>query len=144
MSKEPKFVKLTSPLVPQVQQFLKTHARESLSFGQLLAYCVHPNTTAFVLLNSEDSTIVGFIGGQGDESQGKIDILCVHSEYRQLGWGEQLVVKFMSTHALANYALEVRQSNKKAQRLYKRLGFSEKDVMPAFYRNEDALVMHLG
>lgn len=76
--------------------------------------------------------------------------LCVHPDWRCHGYGSMLL-----EHAIAHARhlgcevmfLEVRPSNSDAARLYRKRGFDEIGVRPAYYRaeggREDAVVMRL-
>lgn len=78
--------------------------------------------------------------------EGHIANVAVHPQARGRGLGEALVRYIMAAcRALGggSMTLEVRRGNVAAQRLYRRLGFSEAGCRPHYYddNGEDALIM---
>lgn len=89
--------------------------------------------------------VIGYIGVQvlGDELN--LLKIAVLPQYRNLGVGfklMQLTFDFKAQNNLKNYFLEVRQSNERAQKLYKKFGFATKSQREKYYDDgETALVM---
>jgi [ribosomal protein S18]-alanine N-acetyltransferase len=74
--------------------------------------------------------------------------LAIHPDHRRRGIGEELARWVLSRgqeKGARTAALEVRESNRPARRLYEKVGFKEIAVRPGYYRNpkEDALIMLL-
>ena len=104
-------------------------------------------TTFFVA--SSGYLLAGFVVGgledTGDEVYGHICNIAVSKAFRNAGLGKLLVRRIEHQFALESASgvqLEVRVSNKKAQRLYKKLGYQDVFRIVQYYANgEDALVM---
>lgn len=82
----------------------------------------------------------------GDEVH--IVTIATHPEYRRCGLGEHLLLQIIEqvrSEGAALITLEVRVSNRAAQRLYAKLGFVEVGRRRAYYQDngEDALLMTL-
>lgn len=93
-----------------------------------------------------DGKIVGYSGFRFVLDEGHITTLAVHPDYRGRGIGTSLVSKLIESAKNKNIKrlfLEVRESNKVAQKIYKKLGFKVIDRRREYYQNpvEDALVM---
>ena len=72
--------------------------------------------------------------------EGHIVSIAVHPAYRRRGIGTGLVAEVLKR--TAGYArVEVRESNERAKKFYKHLGFSLQTIIPGYYSDEDALVM---
>jgi [ribosomal protein S18]-alanine N-acetyltransferase len=92
--------------------------------------------------------IVGFIGLWYMASEVHVINLAVHPDFRRRGIGELLLIRAveLSIHLRAILiTLEVRPSNKAAQALYAKYGFTERGVRKAYYldNREDAVIMTL-
>lgn len=81
-------------------------------------------------------------------SEAHILNLCVHPTARRFGYGRQLLNSLLikaHDHDVDRAFLEVRPSNQVALHLYKRAGFVEIGVRPAYYQaaagREDAIVL---
>lgn len=90
--------------------------------------------------------IVGFVLGVVERAyEARILILAVDEDHRQRGAGSELVKLFIERFrrgGVRRVKLEVRVSNTPAIRLYERLGFERKKVLPAYYADgEDAYLM---
>ena len=89
--------------------------------------------------------IVGFVGIWNEDSKFHIVNIAVHPDYRKKGIGSKLMQFVISlarqSHKKEIY-LEVRKSNKVAQKLYKKFGFNVVDTIEKYYTNgEDGLIM---
>ncbi|MFX1465087.1 MAG: GNAT family N-acetyltransferase [Promethearchaeota archaeon] len=76
--------------------------------------------------------------------KGHIVSIAVIDEYRRRGIASQLLKEALEgfrEYDASESFLEVRQSNKEAISLYRKLGYVEKKVLPGYYRDgEDALL----
>ncbi|MBD3230845.1 MAG: GNAT family N-acetyltransferase, partial [Candidatus Lokiarchaeota archaeon] len=76
-----------------------------------------------------------------------ISSIAVLPKYRNLGYGEKLLdrlLKLFREHNKIIIRLEVRVSNEKAIKLYKKFGFKISKVKKHYYsNNEDAYLMKL-
>jgi ribosomal-protein-alanine N-acetyltransferase len=93
--------------------------------------------------------IVGFAGIWVMADESHITNIAVRGRYQRQGIGELLLNSIidLSAQMKANVVtLEVRVSNKAAQRLYQKYGFIEVGVRPGYYTDnrEDALLMSTG
>ncbi|MTD38719.1 ribosomal-protein-alanine N-acetyltransferase [Erwinia sp. CPCC 100877] len=101
----------------------------------------------YLLIQKEQKT-VGFIGCRIFNTEAHITNVAVAKTYQGKGIGSFLI-KEMRAFAEANQCdcmtLEVRISNKNAQRVYRQLGFISNAIKPEYYseNNEDALEMIL-
>lgn len=90
--------------------------------------------------------IKGFIAGaRYTRTEGRILLLAVEREYRNMGIGTALMDHFLDVcreNSLLSIRLEVRTDNNEAIRFYRRYGFSVTHTMPAYYSDlSDALLM---
>ena len=71
--------------------------------------------------------------------------LVVDPEVRKRGVGSRLMREMLDLRAGATWYLEVRESNRRARNLYKKLGFSDVSLRQAYYQDtgESAVVMRL-
>lgn len=90
--------------------------------------------------------VIGFAGYWYIVDEAHISTLAVHPQWRRQGIGEMLLVEMLK-HAVGLGAvmatLEVRESNKAAQALYRKYGFEESGRRKHYYRDngEDAVLM---
>lgn len=100
------------------------------------------------LLIEKEGKVIGFIGSRIIKNDGHITNLAVRPRYQDRGIGTLLikeVKKFVRQHECVTMSLEVRLSNKNAQRLYRKMGFVSRSIHRNYYDgdNEDALEMVL-
>ena len=113
-------------------------------FAEALGYFP---TTYFVAVI--DGAVVGFVVGAledtGENIYGHICNLAVTTKFRHRGIGALIVKRAEQQFALelaTGVQLEVRVSNKTAQRFYRRLGYREALTINGYYANgEDAILM---
>lgn len=95
-----------------------------------------------------DGQIVGYAGTWIIIDEAHVTNICLLPAYRGQRLGE-LLLRVMMARAKQSGAtrmtLEVRRSNLRAQRLYKRLGFEERGIRKHYYSDtkEDAIIMWL-
>ncbi len=112
------------------------------SFVRELAY----NSVAYYVGYKLEGRLVGYAGIWIVEDEGHITNIAVCPEYRGQGIGTSLIralIQLAQQAQVRVMTLEVRCSNKVAQRLYKREGFQVVAVRKQYYSDnlEDALVM---
>lgn len=78
--------------------------------------------------------------------EGEIQRVAVWPEYRGQGIGRKLMdamVTFSRARGVRDIALEVREGNERARKLYESYGFKQEAVRRAYYHNpsEDAIIM---
>lgn len=98
------------------------------------------------IIAEDGEHVVGFILGVVERAyEARILILAVDDDYRQRGIGSELVRLFIDRFrrgGVRRVKLEVRVSNVAAIRLYERLAFERKKVLPSYYADgEDAYLM---
>ena len=98
------------------------------------------------LLAAINGKTVGFIGCRIQGTDAHITNVAVHTAYQGLGLGRSLIEEtriFAKKNRCETLSLEVRMSNVKAQRLYRKIGFVSQTVKKGYYdeNNEDALEM---
>lgn len=104
------------------------------------------NKVALYLVAKIENVAVGYIGVWKIIDEGHITNLAVHSKYRNLGIGKMLVSELLSLcekDGITSFTLEVRESNKLAQNLYKKFQFAECGVRKGYYQDnhENAVIM---
>lgn len=111
-----------------------------------LHYEVEKNPNAVYIIVKQDWLPVGFIGAWLIEGEAHITNVAVIPDYQRLGIATWLIneIEEISRQEKMNVlSLEVRVSNKKAQRLYDKLGFEPGQIKKGYYSSnrEDALEM---
>jgi len=99
-----------------------------------------------LLVADTGSKIAGYIVTMDvDEFTGKIMAFAVKKEFRGMGIGKMLLseaIKRLDGRGKRKIILEVRVSNVRAQKLYKKFGFEIIDVIHGYYSDgEDAYLM---
>ena len=98
------------------------------------------------LVLEEDGAVVGYIGLKLISDEAHVMTIAVSPERRRRGLARTLVEAALADPASARARrvyLEVRPSNAGARALYGSLGFVETSLRPAYYGDEDALLMTL-
>ncbi|WP_350343361.1 ribosomal protein S18-alanine N-acetyltransferase [Proteinivorax tanatarense] len=100
----------------------------------------------FVVLHNQKP--IGFIGGWFILDECHITNVAVLPSYRRKGLAKKMIAALLElcrAKGVSSVTLEVRASNKGAQKLYKGAGFEVMGVRKAYYtdNNEDALLMWL-
>jgi len=104
------------------------------------------NELALYLVAKIANVAVGYIGVWKIIDEGHITNLAVYSKYRKMGIGKMLVSELLSLcekDGITSFTLEVRESNKHAQNLYKKFQFAECGIRKGYYQdnNENAVIM---
>ncbi len=94
----------------------------------------------------EGRKVLGYFGSMLIEDEVHVTTVAVRHEFEGRGIATRLLLEgFERAVSLGIHAatLEVRASNKRAQRLYERFGFMPVGVRPKYYQNndEDAIIM---
>ena len=102
----------------------------------------------FMIACDEENNIVGYIGIWTLLDECQINKIAVIPEKRKIGIGKAIlnhVLEFTRDIGVKNWYLEVRESNKAAQALYRSAGFSSVGTRKNYYINpvEDAVLMSL-
>ncbi|MBN2111030.1 MAG: ribosomal protein S18-alanine N-acetyltransferase [Methanosarcinaceae archaeon] len=98
------------------------------------------------LVADQNGYVTGFVAGyQTSENEGRVFSLAVRNGFRGFGIGTRLLEAIngiFNEKALRYASLEVRLSNKKAQRLYQKMGFIPCWIEHGYYSDgEDGLIM---
>jgi ribosomal-protein-alanine N-acetyltransferase len=98
------------------------------------------------IVAEKNHKIIGFIiGVKMNMDVSKILMLAVSKDYRKNNVGSELLNRFIRVLIIENIKtieLEVRTTNKIAQKFYKKHGFKIKDIIKEFYQSrEDAYTM---
>lgn len=129
------------PQVRQIEQASFSSAWSITAFLKELA-----NESAYYYVGFQGQEIVGYVGSWVLKNELHITNLAVAPDYRRQGAATQFL-QFMYAKAseenLNKVSLEVRVSNKSAQRLYIKEGFIKVNRKPNYYKDngEDAVVM---
>ena len=104
------------------------------------------NKLAKYLVALDGNKVVGFVGTWIVFDEGDITNIAVHPDYRKQGIGDLLMNNLISLckeNNINSLTLEVRESNIKAQNLYKKHEFKEEGLRKNFYDNpkENAIIM---
>ena len=104
------------------------------------------NKLAKYLVALDGNKVVGFVGMWIVFDEGDITNIAVHPDYRKQGIGDLLMNNLISLckeNNINSLTLEVRESNIKAQNLYKKHEFKEEGLRKNFYDNpkENAIIM---
>lgn len=103
---------------------------------------------AFYLVAEVRGTIVGYGGLRQIYDEGHITNIAVSTAFRRQGIGTRLVKQLIKENikqGIRHFTLEVRQSNKKAIALYKKMGFTTLGIRKNYYDKprEHACIMWL-
>lgn len=88
--------------------------------------------------------ILGFGGLMLIDNDAHVTTLAVRPTSRQTGLGTRLMLELIAIglrRGARNLTLEVRASNKGAQRLYEKFGMAVVGVRKHYYRDDDAVIM---
>lgn len=105
----------------------------------------NPELSHYFIAKSEDH-IVGYMGFWLIEDEAHITNLAVHPAFRRQHIGERLLIETMTRAkkmGASKATLEVRASNKSAEKLYEKFGFKLVAIRKKYYSDnqEDALIM---
>lgn len=105
------------------------------------------NKIAVYIVAIDKNQVLGYIGLWNICGGADIIDVAVHKDFRRKGIGKGLISEMLKACRRENIFevnLEVRASNIAAQRLYKKMGFSEVGLRRLYYENkEDAILMQL-
>ena len=104
------------------------------------------NSYARFLVAVCDGEVSGYIGAHNILGEVYITNVAVSEKHRRKGMGEKLINRLISVCEIENaefITLEVRESNKPAINLYKKMNFKDVGKRKNFYENprEDAILM---
>lgn len=104
------------------------------------------NLFAKYMVMSRGDEVLGYGGMWLIVDEAHVTNIAVREAYRGQGLGERLLREMMRTASwlgALRMTLEVRVTNERAQRLYRKLGFDPAGLRPGYYsdNNEDALIM---
>lgn len=102
----------------------------------------------FYIVAEVDGELVGYAGLMWVLDEGHITTIAVKQAFRRKGIGSKLLETLIQKAKSLNLSfltLEVRESNKAAQKLYEKFGFKIEGVRKKYYTRpqEDALIMTL-
>ena len=115
--------------------------------GEMYARIFDPEALRrLALVLEEDGKLMGFMVALCAGPEWELENLAVAEEVRRKGWGSRLLERLLA-QAQASGAegvfLEVRESNRAARGIYRRLGFLESGRKRAYYQDpvEDAIAL---
>lgn len=125
----------------EAQNFSRPWSREALADALGKEYYQY-----FVAVDEESHRVLGMCGLIRTMEEGGITNVVVSKEVRNQGIAFRMLTELMQTaeqKGIREYTLEVRKSNASAIALYRKLGFEEEGIRPAFYDlpTEDAVLM---
>lgn len=102
----------------------------------------------FLVAADEDDAVLGFVVADVTPNYGRdlghIKDIAVHPEMQGEGVGSRLLTRALETLAAEGaetVKLEVRESNERAQALYRRFGFRAMRAVPGYYGDGEAAVV---
>ena len=105
----------------------------------------HESQYLYVMQDDLSSGIMGYIAFWKILDEVHVLNICVHPQYLRQGLGAKLLqfcLDLYPKEEVLVFSLEVRKSNKAAQKLYEKFGFEIKFTRAQYYPNkEDALIM---
>lgn len=106
----------------------------------------NPLAKYIVARDEINDLVVGFVGIWIVVGEGNITNIAVHPDYRGNGIGDKLLSSLINLCSDLNCTLinlEVRESNYKAQNLYKKFGFNIDGIRKGYYEDnkENAILM---
>lgn len=106
------------------------------------------NTTGNRAVDGEGERVVGHAGLLYLAGMAHVSNVAVDPEYQHQGVATRLLIELLDrarAHGSSAVTLEARAANKRAHRLYSRLGFQPLGITPDYYTkpSEDALVMSI-
>ena len=97
------------------------------------------------LVAEEEGEVVGYVIARKVNAKGHIIAIAVAPEHRCRGIGRALMLAVeeeLRKRGIAELWLEVRVSNTRAIKFYKRLGYVEKEILRGYYADgEDAMLL---
>ncbi len=145
--REPVFSMMTIEDVDQVEQIERATFAVPWSRASL-AREVTENVCARYLVARESGEILGYAGMWFVLDEAHVTNVAVRADARGQGIGEALMralIRLAAENGMTWMTLECRRSNKVAQNLYHKLGFTDVGYRKRYYEDnrEDALVMAL-
>jgi len=103
---------------------------------------------ALLIVQGNTTSLAGFLVGRCLDEEWEVENIVVAAEHRKHGLGARLLREFVQRAKSAgahSVGLEVRESNRAAQALYRKSGFSEISRRKNYYSapEEDALIYQL-
>lgn len=113
--------------------------------SQLFALELKREGFAYYWIIELKDKVVGYAGYWKIQDEAHIVTFAIHPLYRGRGLGKILldyILKDIQNRGIKKVTLEVRESNKVAQRLYEKFGFKKIAIRPRYYqdKNEDAFI----
>lgn len=104
------------------------------------------NVLTTYMLVCMDEEIIGFAGFWLVVDEAQVTNIAIKQDWQERGYGRVLVTKLMQSaqqKGALSISLEVRPSNKRAIKLYEKLGFKEVGIRPNYYQDdgENAILM---
>ncbi len=128
------------------QSFARPWDREAF---ELLAACRGDYNwdvvTYYLRVAVEGAEVIGYVAWRVDRQsrEGQVDNIAVSAEWRRKGIGTRLLrlaLRLMKEDSAMSCVLQVRESNRAAQALYRKMGMTPVGRVPEYYGDEDALV----
>jgi len=129
--------------IPSIVKIEKKVFKESL--GEKFLYQeIQENPLSMYYVYELNKEIIGYIGFRLDLEFAEMMNFCIAPFHQNEGYGSELLNHALNKvieHGAKTISLEVRESNVKAQHVYKKLGFKESHKRKAYYKKEDAIVL---
>jgi ribosomal-protein-alanine N-acetyltransferase len=142
MSRVPIFRSMTLADIPVVLELERVIYPQPWSEGIFRDELGRPDRIYIVA--ERGGVIIGFAGLMLVDEDAHVTTLAVKPDARQLGLGTHLMLQLIDAGlgmGARNLTLEVRASNRGAQRLYERFGMASVGVRKHYYRDDDAVIM---
>jgi ribosomal-protein-alanine N-acetyltransferase len=147
---ELKKVTIQKMAIPDLDEVISIESCNPLpvwSKNMFLQEMENPFSYCFVLKIEDRSKqrVIGFVCFRNVAEESDLLNICVHSDYRQLGVGRELMqfyVEFSRRRGIKTFHLEVRSSNHSAIHLYQMFSYQSSGMRKRFYQGKvDALLM---
>jgi [ribosomal protein S18]-alanine N-acetyltransferase len=111
---------------------------ENFLYDELM---LNPFSHYFVI--EEQNQLIGYIGFRAFDENSEMMNFAIDPKYQHQGYGSKLLsfgLEHLKSLDVKTLVLEVRKSNKNAQKLYEKFGFTQSHIRKNYYEKEDAIV----
>ncbi|MCR3906182.1 MAG: ribosomal protein S18-alanine N-acetyltransferase [Tenericutes bacterium] len=111
---------------------------ENFLYDELM---LNPFSHYFVI--EEQNQLIGYIGFRAFDENSEMMNFAIDPKYHHQGYGSKLLsfsLEHLKSLGVKTLVLEVRMSNKNAQKLYEKFGFTQSHIRKNYYEKEDAIV----
>lgn len=103
------------------------------------------NKDSLYFVYTIDETLIGYIGFRIYDEEAEMMNFVITKKHQNKGYGTDLLnyfIKISKIYNISRISLEVRETNTKAIKFYKKHNFVKTRVKNNYYKNEDAFVLY--